>query len=63
MQVFDEDGNDVTPAPLIHPDGGGGVPKGPSKGSIAGDESQVGVIGLLLFRAVHKLLWLFHKTN
>ena len=39
--MFDEDGNDVTPAPLIHPDGAGGVPKGPSKGSIAGDESQV----------------------
>eukprot|EP00116_Pleurobrachia_bachei_P005505 sb/3465767/ len=61
--VFDEDGNDVTPAPLIHPDGAGGVPKGPSKGSIAGDESQGGTsmfqqsvfIGVVTFRA--RMTW------
>lgn len=38
--MFDEDGNDVTPAPLVQLEPVLG--KGPSKGSVAGDQSADG---------------------
>lgn len=38
--VFDEDGNDVTPAPLVQVENA--IPKGPSKGSVGGDQSADG---------------------
>ena len=39
-QVYDEDGNDVTPAPLVQIDNA--LAKGPSKGSVGGDQSADG---------------------
>ena len=38
--MFDEDGNDVTPAPLVQVENA--IPKGPSKGSVGGDQSADG---------------------
>ena len=38
--MYDEDGNDVTPAPLVQVENA--LNKGPSKGSVGGDQSADG---------------------